>query len=134
MTGDLSTIAQQKSAPIVLRFPEKCQAHGPAKNSHKAIILFFPHQVRTPGIRAAMSQQRGSDPGHIAKWLIFKVRKVADNDWQVRRLGSRDESHYVACFKSEGEALEWIAGDQADRWLKQSVTRRGALVGRKVSR
>ena len=82
-----------------------------------------------------MSQRQGSDPGDIAKWLIFKIRKVADNNWQVRaRLWSRDESHYVASFKSEGQALEWVAGDQADEWLKQCVTRRRTFAGRKVSR
>lgn len=82
-----------------------------------------------------MSQRHGSDPIDAAKWLIFKIRKAADDNWQVRaRVGSRDESHYVASFKSEGQALEWVASNQADEWLKQCVSRRRASVGRKVSR
>jgi hypothetical protein len=66
-----------------------------------------------------MSQQHRSEPSDIAKWLIFKIRKVADNNWQVRaRLGSRHESH-VATFRSEGRALEWIASNQPGEWLKE---------------
>jgi hypothetical protein len=65
-----------------------------------------------------MSQHR-SGPGDIAKWLIFRIRKRADNNWQVRARIARDESHYVASFDSEGQALKWIASNQADEWLKK---------------
>src|SRR5262249_39673341 len=110
--------AQQKWPPIVLRFPEKYRAHRPAKSSYKATILFFPHR-RSSGILLTMSQQPQSNQSEIAKWLTFKIRKIADNNWQVRaRLGSRDEAHHVASFTSEGQALEWIASSQADEWLQ----------------
>jgi len=70
-----------------------------------------------------MSQQHRSGPGDIAKWLIFKTRRVTDNEWQVRAsLGSRDD--FVACFNSEGQALEWIASSQSDEWLKKRAARR----------
>ena len=127
MSGDLPTNARQESAPIVLRFPEKCRAHGATENSYAAIILFFPHRTR---ILPAMSQQRGSDPGDIAKWLIFKLRKIADNNWQVRaRLGSRDGFLYVASFKTDAEALGWIASSQSNEWLKERATHRRAARG-----
>jgi hypothetical protein len=126
MSSGLSPNAQQKWEPIVLRFPEKCPARGPAKNSHKATILFFPHQVRSTSTLPAMSQQHRSGSGDIAKWLIFKTRKLTENNWHVRsQVGSRDESHYVATFTSENQALEWIAGNQSDEWLKERATRRG---------
>jgi len=125
MSSGLNPNAQEKSALVVLRFPEKCRAPEPAENSYKATILLFPHRTRASGMLPAMSQQHGSNPGHIAKWLIFKVRKAADNNWQVRaRLGSRDESHYVASFNSEVETLEWIASNQSDEWLKERAARR----------
>jgi hypothetical protein len=125
MNSGLSPNSRQKCELIVLRFPEKSQARGRAENSDKATILLFPHRTRASGMLPVMSQRHGSDPGHIAKWLIFKLRKVADNNWQVRaRLGSRDESHYVATFSSEVQALEWIASDRADEWMQQCVTRR----------
>jgi hypothetical protein len=83
-----------------------------------------------------MSPQHRTGSGDVAKWLIFKIRKVTDN-WQVRgRLGSRDESHYVAGFKSECEALEWIASNQADEWLKGRSTHRrhaGKSLGSRAS-
>ena len=86
-------------------------------------ILFFPHRARVSCILPAMSQQHRSGLSDIAKWLIFKIRKVADNNWQVLAgLGSRHESHYVASFKSEGQALEWIASNQSDDWLKEHAT------------
>ena len=91
--------------------------------NHKVTILFFPHRARVSGILPAMSQQHRSVPSDIAKWLIFKTRKVAGGNWQVRaRLGSRDESHYVDSFNSEGQALEWIASNQSDDWLKEHAT------------
>lgn len=108
----------------MFRFPEKRQAPG-TWNSHKATILFFPQQGRVSGMRPAMSQQHLADPGDITKWLVFKIRKVADNNWQVRaRIGPRDKSHYVASFNSEGQTLEWIASTQADEWLERRATRR----------
>lgn len=123
MSSGLRPNAQQKWAPVVLRFPEKDPARGPADNSHKATILFFPHRTRVSGTLPAMPQQDRTGSGDIAKWLIFKVRKVAANNWQVRaRLGSRDESHYVASFQSEGQALKWIASNQADEWLNERAT------------
>jgi hypothetical protein len=77
-----------------------------------------------------MSQQHRTSSSDIAKWLIFKIRKVADNSWQVRaRIGLRDESQYVASFKSEGEALEWIAGNQPDEWLKERASRHRSTGG-----
>jgi len=55
---------------------------------------------------------------------------MADNNWQLRaRLGPRDESHYVASFKSELQALEWIAGNHSDEWLKERATPRRAAGG-----
>jgi len=120
MSSDLTTIAQQTSAPIVLRFPERSRANASAENSYKAIILFFPRRARAS---PTISQQRGSCPAGTAKWLIFKVRKLADNEWQVRaRLGSRDD--FVASFASERQALEWIESNQSDEWLKKRATRR----------
>jgi hypothetical protein len=93
-------------------------------------ILFFPYRARVSGIAPAMAQQHRTGAGDIAKWLIFKVRKMADNNWQLRaRLGPRDESHYVASFKSELQALEWIAGNHSDEWLKERATPRRAAGG-----
>jgi len=72
-----------------------------------------------------MSQQHRPGRRDVTKWLIFKVRKAADNNWQVwARLGSRHESQYVANFNSELQALEWIAGNQSDEWLKDRAARR----------
>src|SRR5262249_2562974 len=72
MSSGSNPSAQQKWAPIVLRFPEKYTAHGPAKTSYKATILFFPHR-RSSGSLLTMAQQRQSDQSEIAKWLTFKT-------------------------------------------------------------
>jgi hypothetical protein len=86
-------------------------------------ILYFPHRARAAGMPTTLQQHR-SVPSAIAKWLIFKTRKLTDDHWQVRaRLGPRDESHYVTRFKSERHALEWIAGDQPAKWLKERAAK-----------
>jgi hypothetical protein len=67
-----------------------------------------------------MAEKRPSHPNDIAKWLIFKTLRVAERNWQIRaRLDQRDETHYIASFKSEAQALEWIASSHSEAWLKE---------------
>jgi hypothetical protein len=71
-------------------------------------------------ILSSMTEKQLPHPNDIAKWLIFKTRRVAERNWQIRaRLGPRDETHYVASFKSEAQALEWIASSHSEAWLKE---------------
>jgi len=50
--------------------------------------------------------------------IIFKIKRIAEGDWQFEAHGPGAEIRYIKGFKSKAEADEWLAGTGRIDWLR----------------
>ena len=50
--------------------------------------------------------------------IIFKLQRIADDDWQVRAFCPGARIEYITGFKNEDAAKQWIASSQSSAWQK----------------
>jgi hypothetical protein len=49
---------------------------------------------------------------------IFKIRRIAEDDWQIEAHSPGAEVRYITGFKSEGSAMTWIEDGRSREWAK----------------
>jgi hypothetical protein len=50
--------------------------------------------------------------------VTFKIKRIAENDWQFEAHYPGAEIRYIKGFKSKAEADEWLAGTGRINWLR----------------
>lgn len=50
--------------------------------------------------------------------VIFKVQRIAEDDWKIEAHYPGEEIRYIKGFKSKSEIDEWLAGSSKIDWLR----------------
>ncbi|MGA3140366.1 MAG: hypothetical protein ABSD09_16000 [Xanthobacteraceae bacterium] len=50
--------------------------------------------------------------------VTFKIKRIAENDWQFEAHYPGAEIRHIKGFKSKAEADEWLAGTGRIDWLR----------------
>jgi hypothetical protein len=50
--------------------------------------------------------------------VIFKLKRVAEDDWQIDAHGPGAEIRYIKGLKSKADADEWLNGTRRIDWLR----------------
>ena len=50
--------------------------------------------------------------------VTFKIKRIAEDDWQFEANYPGAEIRYIKGFKSKAEADEWLAGTGRIDWLR----------------
>ena len=50
--------------------------------------------------------------------VIFKYKRIAQDDWQIEAHCPEAEIQYISGFKSKAEIDEWLQGSRRIDWLR----------------
>jgi hypothetical protein len=50
--------------------------------------------------------------------VIFKMRRIAEDDWQIAAEYPGMETRYIKGFKSKADVDDWLAGSRRIDWLR----------------
>ena len=57
--------------------------------------------------------------------VVFKMQRIAEDDWQIQAHYPGAEIRYIKGFKSKAEIDEWLAGSRRLDWLKSQGYAKG---------
>jgi hypothetical protein len=50
--------------------------------------------------------------------VIFKMQRIAEDDWQIQAHCEGAEIRYIKGFKTKAEIDEWLSGSRKIDWLR----------------